>query len=244
MSKQPAPSNLTLMTDTNTQTISAALEGKRLHCTNGTYVPPEKLVVPTTLAGFKYVEDTRTHNDDAFLVAVNSDASMKAIYHMKGASEKEWRDLEGPEERAMKVAGPLADLFPDREIIAVFYDDETPNALYRSLRDSAYLGSLHKWGYGTSPLAPGIEGAECFREVLAFPLPNDIKPVCYDLTRGPGSDNQPGKIIKLTDEIGPHDKPYITPTNQVLFPVPGSLTQYGVPRKPEGSVPAVAPRMP
>lgn len=59
-----------------------------------------------------------------------------------------------------------------------------PTPLYDAISKSGVvkMKSLHKWGYRTDPDAPKIEGAHNFATVYGFPLPNDTKPLCHDLT--------------------------------------------------------------
>ena len=157
----------------------------RFHFTNGTYAAPAELIVPTTLAGFDFLNKKIASDRDIFAIAVNSDASMQGIMDKKSASQEERDALEDQHTRAMKVAIPLAEYDPSRPVYVVFYDEETPTELYNELAESGLkMCSLHKWGYGTTPDAPRIEGAHNFARVFGFPLPNDKKPLCHDITVG------------------------------------------------------------
>lgn len=207
----------------------------RAHFTNGTYTMPVDKMMPTTLAGFQCVSDNFSKPTDAFVIAINSDISMSRIMDAKNASVEERAAVESQLMRAHKVAGPLQAQHPDREIVVMFYDEDTPTALYDHLAENGFdMVTLHKHGYGTEPNAPRIEGAHNFSKVLAFPLPHDEKPVCYELTqRG----NQTGTVtvVKLTEEVGPHGAPYISKSGEVLFPLNhDSLKKYG-PKAPGGS---------
>jgi hypothetical protein len=174
------------------------------HFTNGTYSAPSDVVLPTTLAGFNYVIDHETKPGIPLIIAVNSAKSMLGILDKKGASEDERNALENQQVRAEKVAIPLALEHPDRKVVIVFYDEETPNKLYDELKKNGFgLESLHKWGYGTKPGAPVIEGAENFNVVYGFPLPNDDKPLCADITRTEGQQG----VVKIVDLRG---TPYLT----------------------------------
>lgn len=181
------------------------LEAKAAHFTNGTYAFSAKMSVPTTLAGFKRV--TRVDAHLPIVVAVNSDKSMEELNK---------KDFEREEVRAKKVAEPLALAFPNTPVIIIFYDEATPNALYEALAKQGLTRTLHKWGYGTNPDAPKIEGAEQFERVYGFPLPNDIKPVCYDDT--PRAD-EPQKVTveKLSDLVS---------KDGVKFALPDELAEY------------------
>lgn len=190
-----------LITDTNNDEIIRQLSdksGRRLHFTNGTYAYDAKMIVPTTLAGFKYLSDQAGNEEDDFVIAVNSDVSMKAIMDQKNASPEERQALEDQETRAMKVAIPLQKAHPDRSVIVLYYDEQTPTALYNSLAESGafVMKSLHKWGYGTDPNAPKIEGAHNFSTVYGFPLPNDERPVCWDIT-GHEDQSSDVKVVNL-----------------------------------------------
>ena len=237
------PKNLTVIKETDSQEIADVLKGsKDIHVTNGVYSYPADLIVPTTLAGFKYISDEVASKEDTFVIAVNSDISMREIYKRKKknldaqralpekytALKEEQELLESKQIRAEKVAVPLAQLDPARKIVVVFFDTETPTPLYEKLAKKDYLNldSLHKWGYGTDPNpdAPGIEGADNFITVLGLPLPNNVRPVCYSIT-----DKSRTSAVKVKDlkvEIGEHKQPYISNEGKVLFPVPPELKSY------------------
>lgn len=175
------------------------------HFTNGTYMAPAALVVPTTVIGFGYISETLANKDDAFVIAINSDVSMHGIMDKKNATEDERKSVEDQVTRAMKVAGPLSEQNPDKRVFVIFYDEETPTALYDLLAEGGInMASLHKWGYGTNPDAPKIEGAHNFSHVFGFPMPNDIKPVCYDITV---SENQSDivKVVNLKDKVNAYN---------------------------------------
>ncbi|MEM7618704.1 MAG: hypothetical protein AAF244_04905 [Pseudomonadota bacterium] len=244
-----------LIDSTNVEDVKRNLEqveASRFHFTNGTYAYPADLIVPTTIAGFGYLNDNLAKPNDAFVVAVNSDVSMEIIHKkiIQNASDaldekakeleenselsdttkeelkaeidvldarykdavKNYKSLEDQETRAFKVAKPLDREFPDRQVIIMFYDEETPTALYDALaeNDTEAMVSLHKWGYGTDSDAPKIEGAHNFANVLAYPLPNDTKPVCYDITVGEDKSDFV-KVVKLTEQKAPSGELYIQP---------------------------------
>lgn len=182
------------------------LPGMGAHFTNGTYAFSAELIIPTTLAGFKHVVDKQPLLP--LVIAVNSDISMEKLRKS---------DFEHQHIRAEKVAEPLAKTFPDNQVIIVYYDEETPYDLYKSLHAHGLTRTLHKWGFGTSPQAPKIEGAEYFEMVYGLPLPNDIKPVCYDDT--PIAD-KPQNII-----VADVRSTLITKEG-VLFDLPQELEQY------------------
>lgn len=203
------PSNLTIINSTNPEQITAELyrmHVKGAHFTNGTYAPPAKMIVPTTLAGFKHV--TKLYPQLPIIVATNSDESMRCI----GKTDFESQDV-----RAKKVAEPLAEMFPNNKIIILFYDEATPNNLYKALKGQGHTRTLHKWGYGTTPDAPKIEGAEFFEHIYAYPLPNEQKPVCWNET--PGLETQQTLIVE--DLRG-----RLIAADGVLFEVPESLRQH------------------
>lgn len=177
------------------------------HFTNGTFALAPKLIVPTTLAGFKRV--TKTYSRLPLVIAVNSDKSMAAM----GKT-----GYDNQQTRAEKVAIPLQQVFPKNKVIVVYYDEDTPFELYEALSKQALTRTLHKWGYGTSEDAPMIKGAEFFELVYGFPLPNDKKPLCYDISV---KADKPQSIIvdDLRDEL-------INADNKVLFKLPHSLKEY------------------
>lgn len=208
-------SNLTVINNTDSAIIRATLEREGInsaHFTNGTYAYAADMIVPTTLSGFYYLHDQEEPSPSAFIIAVNSDKSMQGIMDAKKASTEERAALEPQETRALKVAKPLAAKFPNRDIVVVFYDEDTPTALYDYLAETGFgMESLHKWGYGTDPNAPKIEGAHNFKRVLAYPLPNDTKPVCHDITV---HEDQSAfvEVVKLSET---HNN-----AGQAYFPVP------------------------
>lgn len=180
--------------------------GKGAHFTNGTYAFAAELIVPTTLAGFKRVTQTQAHLP--LVIAVNSDVSMNVLGK---------RDFEPQATRAAKAAEPLAKLFTNNHIIIIYYDEKTPNELYEGLKSYNLTRTLHKWGYGTTPDTPKIEGAECFEIVYGFPLPNDIKPVCYDDT---AMAEKPQKIV--VDDL----RDSLISKEGLLFELPEELQMY------------------
>lgn len=184
----------------------ACLEVRGAHFTNGVYSMAAGLIVPTTLAGFRYMVDRQPHLP--LVIAVNSDKSM----YLMGKTGVEPQMV-----RALKVAEPLAEVFPDNRVIVLFYDEETPNQLYAALRRQGHTRTLHKWGYGTEPSAPKIEGAEFFDFVYGYPLPNDKKPVCWEETP---LASQP-QDIQVVDLCG-----RLIMSDGVLFELPGSLKKY------------------
>lgn len=180
----------------------------RAHFTNGTYAFGPEITVATTLAGFKHAL-TDSNLNLPLIVAINSDESMRSM----GKT-----DFQDQKTRANIVAKPLAETFPDSDVIIMFYDEKTPNELYELLAANKITHSLHKWGYGTVPDAPKIEGAELFNVVYGYPLVHDTKPVCWEDT--PVSDQT--NIIKVADLRGK----LITPERKCLFSLPESLKDY------------------
>ena len=207
--------NLTIINNTDSSVIRAALEREGIesgHFTNGTYAYAAEMIVPTTIAGFNYLNDQEEVSPSAFIIAVNSDVSMKGVMDANNASDQERYTLENQQTRALKVAKPLADEFPNRSIIIMFYDEDTPTVLYNHLAETGFgMRSLHKWGYGTDPKLPKIEGAHNFGQVFAFPLPNDTKPVCYDLTVAEDQSDVV-QVVKLTETVNN--------AGQAYFPAP------------------------
>lgn len=177
--------NVTVIHSTDFADIIAVLPAGGAHFTNGTYAPPAALIVPTTLAGFEHVNSVEAL---PMVVAINSDVSMRNM----GKGEFESQLL-----RAEKIKRPLAEKFPNQEIYIIFYDEPTPVELYKALAATGRTATLHKWGYGTTPEAPRIEGAEFFKTVYAFPLPNDTKPVCWFDTAP--QDGKPASNIQVVD---------------------------------------------
>lgn len=182
------------------------------HFTNGTYAFDPKLIVPTTLAGFKHV--TNTYSKLPLVIAVNSDISMAA---MKKTG------FEDQKTRAQKVAVPLQQLFPNNQVIVVYYDEETPFKLYQTLSKYNLTRTLHKWGYGTEPSAPVIKGAEFFESVYGFPLPNDKKPLCFDISERSETEQSNVIVEDLREKL-------INKDNKLLFKLPKKLKQYGQPQ--------------
>ncbi|MCM2343426.1 MAG: hypothetical protein NDJ24_02570 [Alphaproteobacteria bacterium] len=197
-----------------------------IHCTNGTYAYPAERTVPTTLAGFQFINDQVASPYDAFLVAVNSNYSMANIMAAKNASATEIAALESEDVRAAKIADALSSQFSSRPVVVLFYHEDTPTRLYEALAaTNIHLASLHKWGYGTDPKAPRIEGANNFARVFGFPLPNDVKPVCHDIT---AQEDQTGvvTVVRLQEQKGAHGKPYISSAGKVQFTLPVGLQIY------------------
>lgn len=206
--------NLHVIESSNRADIISAFEEKGIkgaHFTNGTYAFAAELIVPTTLAGFKRVTNTYPHLP--LVIAVNSDKSMDELGK---------KDFEPEAERAAKVAEPLAKLFPENQVMVIYYDEKTPCELYSALAKHNMTRTLHKWGYGTSSDAPKIEGAECFEMTYGFPLPNDIKPVCYHDT---DVAEKPQKII--VDDL----RDNLISKEGLLFDLPEALQKYSA--KPE-----------
>ncbi len=207
-------SNIQIIENTDPRVILAHLSREGItsgHFTNGTYMYNSETIVPTVLAGFKYLADQYQNSSEVFIIAVNSDKSMADIMDAKNASTEERSLLEGQQTRALKVVEPLSIKHSNRDIIVMFYDESTPTPLYDFLSESGFgMKTLHKWGYGTDFDSPRIEGAHNFSQVYAFPLPNDTKPVCYNLTVAEDQSDVV-KVIKLTEESKPNGQPYIAP---------------------------------
>lgn len=162
--------NVILVNSTNFNDIVAKIPKCGANFTNGTYAFPIEKIQETTLTGFEFVNSL---NDLPMVIAINSDDSMRALKKI---------GFEDQYERAMKIAEPLTDRFQIRQLIIIFYDQETPEKLYQALNQHGLTKTLHKWGYGIDPKAPKIEGAEYFDAVYSFPLPDGSKPNCYDET--------------------------------------------------------------
>ncbi len=179
--------------------------GRALHFTNGTFSMPAEKILPTALAGFAHINSI-AGPDDVFAIAINSDQSMFDILKQKNASDEEIAKLESMEVRIGKIMDALAQEFLGCTFVIIPYDESTPTELYNTLAEEGVnLGSLHKWGYGTEPTGPRIEGAHNFPRVFGHPLPNDEKPVCYDVTV---EGNQTGYVEIVDLRAG--EKPFIT----------------------------------
>ncbi len=180
----------------------------RAHFNNGTYSFGPEITVATTLAGFKHAL-TDSNLNLPLIIAVNSDESMRLMGK---------KDFKSQKTRAHIVAKPLAEAFPDNKVIVIFYDETTPNELYKLLANHKMTYSLYKWGYGTQANAPKIEGAELFNVVYGYPLVNDNKPVCWEET--PVVDQT--HIVKVADLRGT----LITADRKCLFSLPECLSDY------------------
>lgn len=210
------------------------LQTSAIHATNGTYVAGPDIVVPTTLAGFQFIFDNAVSKSganagDSILIAINSDKSMEALRAQKEAIGETLDDWLPQKQRAANVAIPIATHFAENgtDVTVAFYDEETPTALYEALaQNGAFeMKSLFKWGYGTNPDAPRIEGAQFFNNTYGFPLPFDQKPLCHDIT-AVEDQSDVVRVHRLTKEIGSHGAPFITEGNKVLFPVAPKLRQF------------------
>lgn len=193
--------------------------GSDIHATNGFYAYKGEVIIPKMLAGFQHVAEHHAKPDDVFLLGVNSDASFHAAMRAKNMSESDIASLESQESRAMKVGVPLALQNPEKLVVAMFYDEETPQQLYNALADArTSLATLHKWDYATQPNAAKIVGAENFKKTLGFPSADGSTPIGADLTP---KEDQSGivRVIDLTKEFGKHGAPYIDIAGKLLFPV-------------------------
>lgn len=220
--------------------------GMKLHFTNGTFAYDANMIVPTVIAGYQFLVDQEiAAENDTFIIAVNSHESMKAIMTAKGTPQREIDALEPYETRALKVALPLALQFPKATVCTLSFDEETPAEMYEELGAAVTLNTLQKWGYGTTPDAPKIVGAEHFENVYAFPLPNDTKPVAFDLT--PAEDQSAlVTVAKLTEMTGKHGAPFISREGRILFPVSNPALEIYKPASQisyvnQGTVPAARP---
>lgn len=224
------PTNLKIIQSTDQNDIFdgiAETGATTLNATNGTYTAPASIVVPTTLGGFQFVADRYADKQDALIMAINSDISMQGIAAEKAALGEDIGPVEDEMTRALKVLEPLAKQFPDRQIIGVFYDEATPTPLYEFLANNTplELNSIFKFGYGTNPNAGDIEGDILFKDVVAFPFPNDGKALCDNLTKvSPNRRNY--SIFKLTDEVASNGQFYMTKENKVQFDVADALNAY------------------
>lgn len=179
------------------------------HFTNGTYAYQADVIVPKILAGFQYIADNDP-NSTPLVIAVNSDISMNGIMDKKGYTPEQKTGMEDQMTRAEKVAMPLAIQNPNRPVVVIFYDEETPTALYDFLAENEFgMETLHKWDYGTDKDGPKIEGAHNFKRVLAYPSPDNSQPLCHDITI---SEDQSGyvEVVDLTKEKLSNGSPYIS----------------------------------
>ncbi len=225
--------NTHVVKDTDPQVISNSLNAlgiKDGHFNNGTFTLPKDVFAPAFLAAFKRVIDLKDGIDTPLIVAINSDISMIQSFKGKDNEAELVKTLISQEERAQNVISLLSGLFPNRSVVAVFYDEQTPHELYRGLSQNGFgMRSLHKVGYGTTPNEKPIVGAEFFEWVYACPLPHDAKPFMYNDTRDVNSnDRQPDVVEKLTEVIGPHGSPYLTKEGLPLFKLPTELAYLGV----------------
>jgi hypothetical protein len=233
VSANALPQNLIILSETGNNLLPA-LEKHGIavgHFTNGTYAPPSELIVPTVLAGFQHAVDSSCDQCISLIIAVNSNKSMLEIAASKARVGTLTEADKAPEDqyvRAQKVAIPVALQNPDSKVVVMFYDEETPNNLYDSLHASGFsMKTLFKWGYGTNPNAGVIEGAENFNKVFGHPLPNDIKPICHDITRRTRQEGAVS-VVDLRVKIGHHGQPYISGKNECLFPLrDAELSVYG-----------------
>lgn len=130
--------------------------------------------------------------EDAILAL---DDKFDELENDKVALQSQIDTLEDQEKRAFKIAHPLQKAHPERTYVVMYYDEGTPTQLYEALSQSGdlKLKTLHKWGYGTDPDAPKIEGAEFFDRVYGFPLPGEEKPLCHDIT----AHKDQSKLVKV-----------------------------------------------
>ena len=213
--------NLTIIENTDKDAIIQGLEGvgaNSICVTNGTYVAPAEMVVPTTMAGFQFIKERKATAQECFVVAINSDKSMADIAAAKAAKGEDIGEVADQVTRAKALLEPVSKQFPEHQIVAIFYDEATPTELYEYLEANSpiLLNTLFKFGYGTDPKAGDIEGADCFDSVCAYPFPNDARALCDDLTkRTPNRAHY--EVYKLTEEFSANGQPYMNKQNQVLF---------------------------
>jgi hypothetical protein len=127
--------------------------------------------------------------------------------------------------RALKLAEGLEAQFENRNVVIMFYDEETPAELYEALALKGFgMTTLFKWGFGTKPDAPRIEGAINFENVLAFPFFDDAKAICHDITVAEDQSDLV-KVMRLQEET--HVRPaYISPDGKLLFRLAPDLRRY------------------
>ncbi|MAZ44661.1 MAG: hypothetical protein CMF48_05770 [Legionellales bacterium] len=241
-----SPKNLSLLKGDSVEDTADqmfALQGvKSLIVTNGIYMEPADLVVPTTLAGFEFSLDTKCRlephhrrEDSILFIGVNSDVSLQAIIDAKIKTQnlnpeeahalKEKAASQTQYDRANRVAVPLALNNPKCRVVVAFYDALTPNSLYEAFNlKHVNLDILFKFGFGG--ISQGvIEGSENFMTVYSFPFPNDARALCHDITRRPEGDEVKGPpitLVKLTEPVEPSRlirTPYMTPSNKLCFEV-------------------------
>lgn len=223
-----------IIEDTNRRLILRQLQAlgiESAHVTNGTYMLPRDKLAPSFLAAYKRVIDLKGDMAGPLLIAANSDKSMLDTYASKPNREELVANLVPQEIRLSTVVSLASELFPDRTVVGVFYDEDTPKKLYGVLKAAhPSFATLHKTGYGTSPDDKPIVGAKQADWVFACPLFYDAKPVMHADTRNfELSHRVPDVIEDLTTVIGPHGQPYITKQGGLLFPLPASLMQYAAP---------------
>jgi hypothetical protein len=242
--------NLLIIPETDQGSIQSALSENGItagHFTNGAYTAVQDLVVPTVLAGFQYAVDkgipfNESAQRPALIIAVNSNKSMLAAYdRMVNKTEEEKAALKAAlgneQDRALKVAEPLAQQHPNRQVVVMFYDEQTPNELYSSLKEGKFeMKSLFKWGVGTDPKGPVVEGAKYFDVVRAHPFPNsteDIPLAFHDLTRRGGQEGNV-RVVDLREPVSPQKmyqplRRLISPENKCTFRLASGLKKFELP---------------
>ena len=227
--------NTHIIEDTNPEIILTRLNSigiRRGHFNNGTYTLPKDVFAPAFLAAFRRVIDLQPEAGVPLIVAINSDKSMIDSFKGKNNEDVLVQDLAPQIERAKNVTSLLSALFPDRQTVAIFYDEQTPFELYEALNKNGFdISSLHKVGFGTSPDDKPIIGAQFANWVYACPAPFAGKPVMYTDTRAANEfDTRPNLVEDITEVIGPHGATYIQKGNggKILFPVPAVLSQYSL----------------
>lgn len=255
-------SNYTLIDDTDPNAIVERLQEQNInrgHFVNGIFGAPQEIVLPMQAAWFKGLDNlskltnTFNHvvakvtkspaqdyagmvqNDDAIIIAVNSDLSVNRINADKSADGV--KPIPDQYKRADQIAAPLAEMFPNRKVVVVFYDEKEPAqsrtqsdlGLYDALNEKMpnLLQTLMKGGWGTSAKEGEIVGRNLFRFTFGIPLPHDtahLAPYCAGqnaMTPGPQQDSV--NVTRLTSMNNIFGRQMMTEANKALFKLPDSV---------------------
>ena len=222
--------NLTYIRNTDPKAVKATLSRMgvgALHATNGVFAGPANILLPTNLAYFKMMDDQ--YDDGAFLIGVNSDASVKILDQQKEARGEKIPQSIPQDQRVGMIGNAVAQLFPQRSVILAVYDSDKPIDMYEELaRSDMEMRTLFKGNYGTVEGAGKIEGSHCFERVIASPLPHvtaHILPYAALVTDPADAEEiERYEITKLTeDAVQLNGRPYLAESNQLLFSTPQAL---------------------
>jgi hypothetical protein len=129
------------------------------HFADDTFPESAQDIPSAILSGFQYAVDNAPKGDkSALILAMGSDKSQS---HNKSEMV-----------RAVEIAEPLVEKFPDRKVVVLFFDEKTPEELYNALATNGFgMESLFNLHDSRKTERLSAAGSAFFKRLRAHVLP-------------------------------------------------------------------------